>query len=149
MAGEMLGDQLLELVSSAKERVVLVAPFIKVDALQRVFDAIPMSAGPHIDCVTRWRPEDIVDGVCDLEIFDVVADRWDIEQQLGQALAQQGLTHLDPITPAGVLDLGRAPASAAGPDLRQLIVGSEGVFGVISPFSIAMVTVPMVPWPHI
>ena len=36
------------------------------------------------------------------------------------------------ITPAGVLDLGRAPASAAGPDLRQLILGSEGVFGVIT-----------------
>lgn len=75
MSGEMLGNQLLELVSSAKERVVLVAPFIKVDALQRVLDAVPVSAGPHIDCVTRWRPEDIVDGVCDLEIFDLVADR--------------------------------------------------------------------------
>ena len=36
------------------------------------------------------------------------------------------------ITPAGVLDLGRAPESAAGPDLRQLLIGSEGVFGVIT-----------------
>src|SRR6202044_976746 len=36
------------------------------------------------------------------------------------------------ITPAGVLDLGRAPQSAAGPDLRQLLIGSEGVFGVIT-----------------
>jgi alkyldihydroxyacetonephosphate synthase len=36
------------------------------------------------------------------------------------------------ITPAGVLDLGRGPESAAGPDLRQLLVGSEGAFGVIT-----------------
>jgi alkyldihydroxyacetonephosphate synthase len=36
------------------------------------------------------------------------------------------------ITPAGVLDLGRAPESAAGPDLRELLIGSEGAFGVIT-----------------
>jgi alkyldihydroxyacetonephosphate synthase len=36
------------------------------------------------------------------------------------------------ITPAGALDLGRAPESAAGPDLRQLLIGSEGVFGIIT-----------------
>ncbi len=36
------------------------------------------------------------------------------------------------VTPAGVLDLGRAPQSAAGPDLRELLIGSEGVFGVIT-----------------
>jgi len=36
------------------------------------------------------------------------------------------------ITPVGVLDLGRAPQSAAGPDLRELIIGSEGVFGIIT-----------------
>jgi alkyldihydroxyacetonephosphate synthase len=36
------------------------------------------------------------------------------------------------VTPAGVLDVGRAPESAAGPDLRQLLIGSEGVFGIIT-----------------
>ncbi|WP_156425077.1 FAD-binding oxidoreductase [Mycobacterium sp. GA-1285] len=36
------------------------------------------------------------------------------------------------VTPVGVLDLGRAPESAAGPDLRQLLIGSEGVLGVIT-----------------
>lgn len=35
-------------------------------------------------------------------------------------------------TPRGTLDLGRAPRSAAGPDLRQLVLGSEGVLGVIT-----------------
>ncbi len=41
------------------------------------------------------------------------------------------------VTPAGVLDLGRAPESAAGPDLRQLLIGSEGVFGVITRVRVA------------
>lgn len=36
------------------------------------------------------------------------------------------------ITPVGVLDLGRAPDSAAGPDLQELLIGSEGTFGVIT-----------------
>jgi alkyldihydroxyacetonephosphate synthase len=36
------------------------------------------------------------------------------------------------VTPVGVLKLGSAPASAAGPDLRQLALGSEGAFGVIT-----------------
>lgn len=35
-------------------------------------------------------------------------------------------------TPAGELSLGVAPASAAGPDLRQLFLGSEGAFGILT-----------------
>jgi alkyldihydroxyacetonephosphate synthase len=35
-------------------------------------------------------------------------------------------------TPRGRIDLGSAPANAAGPDLRQLFLGSEGTFGVIT-----------------
>ncbi len=35
-------------------------------------------------------------------------------------------------TPIGTLDLGSAPANAAGPDLRELVLGSEGAFGVIT-----------------
>ena len=41
-------------------------------------------------------------------------------------------------TPAGTLELGRAPKSAAGPDLRQLILGSEGTFGVITSLGVQL-----------
>ncbi|WP_111510634.1 FAD-binding oxidoreductase [Mycobacterium kyogaense] len=46
------------------------------------------------------------------------------------------------VTPAGVFDAGRAPASAAGPDLRQLLLGSEGTFGVITKVRVRVHPVP-------
>jgi alkyldihydroxyacetonephosphate synthase len=46
------------------------------------------------------------------------------------------------VSPAGVLDLGRAPASAAGPDLRELFAGSEGVFGIITRVRVRIHPVP-------
>ncbi|EKF23291.1 FAD linked oxidase, C-terminal domain protein [Mycolicibacterium hassiacum DSM 44199] len=46
------------------------------------------------------------------------------------------------VTPAGVLELGRAPESAAGPDLRQLLIGSEGVFGIITRVRVRVHPVP-------
>ncbi|WP_137845226.1 FAD-binding oxidoreductase [Microbacterium sp. 2FI] len=45
-------------------------------------------------------------------------------------------------TPAGDLELGRAPASAAGPDLRQLFLGSEGAFGVLTEVTVRIRPIP-------
>jgi alkyldihydroxyacetonephosphate synthase len=55
----------------------------------------------------------------------------------GQASAGYGrfddlVMALRAATPVGTLTLGRAPRSAAGPDLRQLLLGSEGALGVIT-----------------
>ncbi|GAB2690902.1 FAD-binding oxidoreductase [Nocardia thraciensis] len=55
----------------------------------------------------------------------------------GQASAGYGrfddmIQRLRIATPSGTLDLGRAPASAAGPDLRELFSGSEGALGIIT-----------------
>ena len=45
-------------------------------------------------------------------------------------------------TPRGTVELGRAPKSAAGPDLRQLILGSEGAFGVITSLTVEVSPAP-------
>ena len=65
----------------------------------------------------------------------------------GQASAGYGrfddmVVGLTVATPEGALDLGRAPKSAAGPDLRQLVLGSEGAFGVITSVTVRIRPVP-------
>ncbi|MUN36329.1 FAD-binding oxidoreductase [Actinomadura litoris] len=65
----------------------------------------------------------------------------------GQASAGYGrfddmVVALTAATPEGTLDLGRAPRSAAGPDLRQLVLGSEGAFGVITSVTVRIHPVP-------
>jgi alkyldihydroxyacetonephosphate synthase len=47
-------------------------------------------------------------------------------------------------TPRGEWRLGVAPASAAGPDLRQLAVGSEGAFGIITEVTVRVRELPTV-----
>ena len=47
-------------------------------------------------------------------------------------------------TPRGDLRLGSAPANAAGPDLRQLFLGSEGAFGVITEVTVRVRQLPEV-----
>jgi len=47
-------------------------------------------------------------------------------------------------TPSGELTLGSSPANAAGPDLRQLLLGSEGAFGVITSVTVRVRRTPEV-----
>jgi len=47
-------------------------------------------------------------------------------------------------TPIGTLELGSAPASAAGPDLRELVLGSEGAFGIITACTVRVRPLPAV-----
>lgn len=47
-------------------------------------------------------------------------------------------------TPRGEWALGSSPANAAGPDLRQLVLGSEGAFGVITEVTVRVRRLPAV-----
>lgn len=72
MAVVLPGDGILELVVAANDRLVIAAPYIKSPTLRRLLDAVPETVSECI-CVTRWLPEDIASGVCDLEILDDIA----------------------------------------------------------------------------
>jgi alkyldihydroxyacetonephosphate synthase len=65
----------------------------------------------------------------------------------GQASAGYGrfdelVMAMEVATPAGTLTLGRAPKTATGPDLRQLLLGSEGAFGIITSLTVQIRPVP-------
>jgi len=61
-----------------------------------------------------------------------IATRSTGQQSLGYGRPEQFFVGGRMITPAEVLDLPVIPASAAGPDLRHLVLGSEGRLGIIT-----------------
>ena len=64
------GDLAVELMSGASEEVVIIAPYIKKGPLEYLITRIPPQVS-RVTCVTRWLPEDIASGVCDLEILAI------------------------------------------------------------------------------
>ena len=71
------GDRIRELFRHAEETVSIIAPYVKVDALKSLLDAI--RPGIHVRCVTRWRPHEVAAGVSDPEIFDLLELRGDYD----------------------------------------------------------------------
>lgn len=67
------GSKLLKAASLAVSEVTLIAPFVKTAALRKVLDAIEPSLPVRL--IARWIPGEILAGVCDLEIFDLICMR--------------------------------------------------------------------------
>jgi alkyldihydroxyacetonephosphate synthase len=72
-----------------------------------------------------------------------------VTRSSGQSSAGYGrfddlVVGLTVVTPIGTLELGRSPANAAGPDLRELVMGSEGAFGVVTAVRLRVRPVPEV-----
>lgn len=68
-----LGIQLEQLCAAGRREVLLVAPFVKANSLHRLLQQI--RADLPVRCVTRWRPEEIIAGVSDLEVWPLLRDR--------------------------------------------------------------------------
>lgn len=73
MQQDRIGDRIRTLFSQSPVHVTVVAPFIKVTALESLLSIVPDSS--QLRCVTRWLPQDIAQGVTDLEVLDVIENR--------------------------------------------------------------------------
>ena len=67
-----------------------------------------------------------------ISIGGAVATRSAGQASTGMGRIDELVAGLRCCTPAGVMDLPAMPGTAAGPDLRELLVGSEGALGVIT-----------------
>ena len=66
------GERIRALFRDADDAVI-VAPFMKVDALESLLDTIP--AHVPLRCVTRWLPREVAAGVSDPEVLAVLRER--------------------------------------------------------------------------
>lgn len=66
----ILGTELSKLCAEADKELLLVAPFIKASVIERLLDKI--SPAVSLKCITRWFPEEIVAGVSDLEVWNLI-----------------------------------------------------------------------------
>lgn len=67
-------DAVIDIMRFASGGVIIAAPYIKSHALQSLLAALP-DATDELTCITRWLPEDIAAGVCDIEILDDITAR--------------------------------------------------------------------------
>ena len=68
----LLGDLLLQACSDAKS-LFIVTPYLKADALNKVLNEI--SPATSLTCVTRWHPNDLIQGSSDLECHGQIVER--------------------------------------------------------------------------
>lgn len=73
MRSHTQGARIRALFENAEGEIAVIAPFIKVNALQSLIEVIP--AEVHLRCVSRWLPREIAAGVSDPETVDLLETR--------------------------------------------------------------------------
>lgn len=68
-----IGKNLSNYFTNAKENIIVVAPFIKKNTMEFLLENVNHNV--IVTCVTRWKPDEIVAGACDLEIWPLLKNR--------------------------------------------------------------------------
>ncbi len=118
---------------------------LALDEVSRIADLEPGLRGPEAEALLAERGYTIGHFPQSFEFASLggfAATRSSGQASAGYGRFDELVLRLRVATPAGTLELGRAPKSAAGPDLRQLILGSEGAFGVITSLGVQVCPAP-------
>lgn len=118
---------------------------VEFDAESRLATLEPGMLAPHAEALLRERGFTLGHYPQSYEwasIGGFAATRSSGQASAGYGRFDELVVRLQVATPAGTLTLGRAPKSAAGPDLRQLVLGSEGAFGIITSVTVQLRPVP-------
>ena len=67
-----LGNTLIDFCRQTENELVLIAPFIKASALDRILSSLHTDI--NLLCVTRWLPSEIAAGSSDVFVFEIVND---------------------------------------------------------------------------
>ena len=82
--GQPIGNSLERLCSQSEFELILVAPFVKHEIVQRLLNLVDRSVS--ITCITRWKAEEIRIGVSDIEVWDQLKGRQNTKLLLRQNL---------------------------------------------------------------
>ncbi len=114
-----------------QSRTVTVQAGIRAVALERALAASGLTLG-HVPQSYEY-----------VSLGGCAATRSAGQASSGYGRIEQMVLGLRLMAPAGEIDLAAVPASAAGPELRRLLVGSEGTLGVISELSLRVRAAPL------
>lgn len=126
-------DQMADVLSIDEDSMLInVQPGITGPVLERILQTRGLTLG-HLP--QSWERA---------TIGGYAATRSAGQASTGYGRSDEMIEALRVATPMGELTLGRGPRSAAGPDLRQLFIGSEGALGVITEITLRIRHLPEV-----
>ncbi|MFQ6089329.1 MAG: FAD-binding oxidoreductase, partial [Candidatus Methanofastidiosia archaeon] len=126
--------------SSNSERVISLDlkrmnKILKIDVVSSTFTSQPGIKGPELEKHLNVKGFTLGHFPQSFEFSTLggwIATRGAGQQSCGYEKIEDMVISIRVVTPEGVIETKNTPASASGPNLKELLVGSEGCFGVIT-----------------